>query len=151
MAGIEANRVAAASVRRNGVDTEELALFVVHRGQVADFVATVLELRRTIQQQTGLETPHVVPVRQIPKTSSGKLQRFALAQALQSGEFDGVLAELDELLAVRADSQAGDPASLPTVQRLQDICAKFVTDRPLTPQSNLLEIDLNSLTLGPHP
>jgi acyl carrier protein len=31
---------------------------------------------------------------------------------------------------------------------LQQICAAFVADRQLTPQTNLLEIDLNSLTLA---
>jgi len=35
-----------------------------------------------------------------------------------------------------------------TVRRLQEVCAVFVTDRELTPQTNLLEINLNSLTLA---
>lgn len=143
---IEANRVAAAGVRSPAADTEELAFFVTHRGGIADFLPKVMELRRKILQQTGLEVAHVVPVRQIPKTSSGKLQRYALAEAFEMGEFDGALAEIAGLLAQRNVAQ--QRTGTPTAQRLQHICAGFVTDRQLTSQTNLLEIDLNSLTLA---
>ena len=146
VADIEANRVAAAGVRGPVADTEELAFFVIHRASVADFLPKVIELRRKIQQQTGLEVSHVVPVRQIPKTSSGKLQRYALAEAFEQGEFNAPLAEIERLLEQRivAEQRTGTP----TAQRLQQICAAFVADRQLTPQTNLLEIDLNSLTLA---
>lgn len=143
---IEANRVAAAGVRDPSSGTEELAFFVIHRSTVADFMPKVIELRRRIQQQTGLDAVHVIPVRQIPKTTSGKLQRYALAQAFEQGEFEANRAEIERLLEQRnvAEPRAGTP----TAQRLQQICAGFVVDRPLTPQTNLLEIDLNSLTLA---
>jgi len=146
--GIEANRVAAAGVRSPVDDTESLAVFVLHRGALAEFVPLVLELRRTILAQTGLEASHVVPVRHIPKTSSGKLQRYALAEAFEQGEFDGALAELAVLLAAHAAPGCDEQAGTPTARRLQDICAAFVSGRQLTPQTNLLEINLNSLNLA---
>ena len=146
VADIEANRVAAAGVRGPEADTEELAFFAVHRGDVADFLPKVIELRRRILQQTGLEVTHVVPVRQIPKTSSGKLQRYALARAFELGEFDAPRAEIERLLA---QINVAEPRTgTPTAQHLQQICAGFIVDRQLTPQTNLLEIDLNSLTLA---
>lgn len=146
VADIEANRVAAAGVRGPASHTEELAFFVIHRGGIAEFLPKVIELRRKLMQQTGLEVSHVVPVRQIPKTSSGKLQRYALAEAFELGEFDAALAEIERLIAEKnaAEQRTGSA----TAQRLQHICASFVVDRPLTPQTNLLEIDLNSLTLA---
>lgn len=148
VAGIDANRVVAAGVRRSGADTEELAFFVLNRADVADFVAKALELRRTVLRQTGLEATHVVPVRQIPKTSSGKLQRYALAAAFEQGEFDDVLAEMARLLSAIVPQDTDEHEGTPTTQRLLDVCAGFVIDRKLTPQTNLLEINLNSLTLA---
>jgi acyl-CoA synthetase (AMP-forming)/AMP-acid ligase II/aryl carrier-like protein len=148
VAGIDANRVAAASVRALAADSEELALFVIHRGDLNDFVPKVLELRRKIFQHTGLQATHVVPVRQIPKTSSGKLQRYALAQAFEQGEFEDVLAELEPLLRAAGAEQPPQGEATTTVRRLLEVCAVFVTDRELTPQTNLLEINLNSLTLA---
>jgi len=143
---IEANRVAAAGVRGPVADTEELAFFVIHRAGVAEFLPKVIELRRRMLQQTGLEVAHVVPVRQIPKTSSGKLQRYALAKAFELGEFDAPLAEIERLLEQRNVAEQRTGTS--TEQRLQQICAGFIVGRELTPQTNLLEIDLNSLTLA---
>lgn len=148
VAGIDANRVAAASVRALAADAEELALFVIHRGDLNDFVPKVLELRRKILQHTGLQATHVVPVKQIPKTSSGKLQRYALAQAFEQGEFEDVLAELEPLLCAAGAEQPPQGEATTTARRLLEVCAVFVTDRELTPQTNLLEIDLNSLTLA---
>jgi hypothetical protein len=146
--GIEANRIVAAGERRPGGETEELALFVLHRGAAADFVPLVLELRRTLLRQTGLEATHVVPVRQIPKTSSGKLQRHLLAQAFERGEFEAPLAELAPLLDVAGAGGGASPEPASTVMRLHAICAPLVGERTLTPQTNLLEINLNSLTLA---
>jgi len=148
VAGIEANRVAAASVCALAADAEELALFVIHRGDLNDFVPKVLELRRKILHHTGLQATHVVPVKQIPKTSSGKLQRYALAQAFERGEFEDVLSELEPLLRAVGDELTIQNDATTTVRRLQEVCAVFVTDRELTPQTNLLEINLNSLTLA---
>lgn len=146
--GIEPNRVAAAGVRRTGAETEELAIFVLHRGDIADFPLKALALRKAILQQSGLEATHVVPVRQIPKTSSGKLQRYALAEALERGEFDSVLTELAPLLAASSAADPREYDTSPTVRRLLAICAGFIPDRTLSPQTNLLEINLNSLTLA---
>lgn len=145
--GVQANRVAAAGVRRAGSDTEELALFVVHRAGVADFAQKALELRRRINQQTGLAVAHVVPVARIPKTTSGKLQRYALAQAFEQGEFDAAVAELAPLLAA-ADPPADEPGGTSTIARLKELCAPFVPDRTLTAQTSLLEINLSSLALA---
>jgi acyl-CoA synthetase (AMP-forming)/AMP-acid ligase II len=146
--GIEANRVVAAGVRSPTDDTEALAMFVLHRGALAEFVPLVLELRRVIAAQTGLEASHIVPVRNIPKTSSGKLQRYALAEAFEQGEFDGPLAELAGLLSADAAEPSDGPTGTPTARRLQAICAAFVSGHPLSPQTNLLEINLNSLNLA---
>jgi acyl-CoA synthetase (AMP-forming)/AMP-acid ligase II len=146
--GIEANRVAAAGVRIAGDDTEELALFVVHRASLADFAPKALALRRVIGQQTGLEVARMVPVAQIPKTTSGKLQRYAMAQAFERGEYDAVLAELGPLLASGESTASAEAASTSVAARLKAICERLVPDRQITPQTNLLEINLNSLTLA---
>ncbi len=146
--GIDANRVAAAGVRAAGGHTEELALFVLHRGELADFVPRMLELRRAMLAQTGLEAAHIVPVKHIPKTTSGKLQRYALVEAFERGEFCEDIAAVDALIAAIDAPHADDFAASPTVRRLQEICAGFVAGRVLSAHTSLLEIDLSSLSLA---
>lgn len=147
--GIETNKVAAVGVRRG--DAEALVLFVLHRAPAADLVPTALALRRAINLQTGLEVAQVLPVTRMPKTTSGKLQRYALARAFERGEFDAAMAELEPLMAVgsgAADPEIEDPANSACLQNLLTICAQVIPDRDITADTNLLEINLSSLSLA---
>ena len=146
--GIEANRVAAAGVRVAGGDTESLALFVVHRGPLADFVPTVQALRQVIGQQTDLELTEVVPIGAIPKTTSGKLQRYALARAFEEGEFATIVGELAGCLSANAATQPVGEGPKSTALRLKEICEPLIPDQQITVDTNLLEINLKSLTLA---
>lgn len=147
--GIETNKVAAVGVRRG--DAEALVLFVLHRAPAADLVPTALALRRAINLQTGLEVAQVLPVTRMPKTTSGKLQRYALARAFERGEFDAAMAELEPLMAAgsgAADPEIEDPANSACLQNLLTICAQVIPDRDITADTNLLEINLSSLSLA---
>jgi hypothetical protein len=138
--------VAAAGVRLPGEESEGLAVFVLHRGEIEGFVAKARGVRRTIAEQTGVEVGAVVPVSQIPKTTSGKLQRYLLARAFEQGEFTAVLGRLAPLLAERPGQGGSDPDS--TLGRLVAICQRVVPDRQIRPTENLLETNLNSLALA---
>ena len=147
--GIETNKVAAVGVRRG--DAEALVLFVLHRAPAADLVPTALALRRAINLQTGLEVAQVLPVTRMPKTTSGKLQRYALARAFERGEFDAVMTELEPRMAIGsgiADPEIEDPANSACLQNLLTICAQVIPDRDITADTNLLEINLSSLSLA---
>jgi acyl-CoA synthetase (AMP-forming)/AMP-acid ligase II/aryl carrier-like protein len=148
VADVEANRVVAAGVQLADAESEGLAVFVLHRGELETFVAKARGIRRAIAEETGVEVAAVIPVAQIPKTTSGKLQRYLLARAFEQGEFSSILARLAPLSAP-ADAAAGDrsdPGS--TLGRLLAICQRVVPDRQIGPEDNLLETNLNSLTLA---
>ena len=146
--GVEANRVVAAGVQSATGESEALVVFVLHRGELAGFVPRVQGIRRAITEQTGIEVEAVVPVSAIPKTTSGKLQRYVLARGYEQGEFDPILARLAPLLAPGDPSVEGEGGQSPTLRRLQEICQRVVPDRQIGPQANLLEINLNSLSLA---
>ena len=52
------------------------------------------EVLKLIDQNTGLEVAEVVPVKRIPKTTSGKIQRHLLEEGYIAGEFAAELAQL---------------------------------------------------------
>ena len=151
VAGVETNKVVAVGARAaQGGGGEDLVVFVLHRGDVAEFAPTARQLRRVLNQQTGLEVAHVLPVTRIPKTTSGKLQRHVLARAFENGEFDAVLADLAPLLV---DTVADGPVTnvssgSTTLGRLQQLCERVIPDKRIDPTTNLFEINLSSLTLA---
>ncbi len=101
--GLDLNKVVAAGVAKPGAQGEELVVFVLHRGSLEEFLPTAAAVGRLINEHTGLEVAQVIPVKRIPKTTSGKVQRHLLEQAHVAGEFD---AELTQLRALR-EAHAG--------------------------------------------
>src|SRR4029077_13034356 len=97
--GLDLGKVVVAGVRQPGAQSEELVVFVLHRGTLAEFVSTAQAVSRLVNEHTGLEVARVIPVKRIPKTTSGKLQRHVLEQAHINGDFDSDLAELGVLIA----------------------------------------------------
>lgn len=149
--GVETNKIVAVGARNARSGIEDLVVFALHRGSAEEFAPLARALRRTINQQTGLEVAHVVPVTRIPKTTSGKVQRHLLARAYEQGEFDASIATLTPLLAEPADVHAGDGAGVgasATAQQLKQICDRLIPEKNVTVQTNLLSINLNSLTLA---
>ncbi|USB33500.1 non-ribosomal peptide synthetase [Paenibacillus sp. YPG26] len=108
--GVGYGKAAACGVPHPSKGEEEVILFVQHRGKLEKFAATAERLRRQLNRETGLDIGRVVPVRQLPRTTSGKIQRYKLAERLIAGEWDEVLSEL-ELLRSEAEAAAAATAA----------------------------------------
>ncbi len=147
--GLEVNKVVAVGARNARTGTEDLVIFLLHRGELSDFAPKARELRRIINQQTGLDVAQLLPVKQIPKTTSGKLQRHVLAREYEQGVFDETIAALRALLDEAGEDPAADPGTLHgTARRLKEIFDRLIPDKHVTAQTDFFKINLNSLTLA---
>ena len=143
--GLELGKVAATGCRPAGAETDELTLFVLHRGSLADFVPVAAEVTRLVNEHAGLEVSHVVPVKRIPKTTSGKIQRVALEEGFLAGEFAAEMAELARLRDA-AHVHVHDPVG-GLEQRLKAIVDDALPGKRVEVDDNLFEIGASSLTL----
>jgi hypothetical protein len=110
-----------------------------------EFAPLAAQVSRLINEQAGLEVSEVVPVKRIPKTTSGKIQRHLLEQSYVDGEFD---AELGELRALRETRPAPAATSRSAIEvKLQSICDAALPDKRLGLDDNLFEIGASSLKL----
>jgi len=112
-----------------------------------DFLPVAAQVARVINEKTGLEVSLVVPVKRIPKTTSGKIQRHLLEQSYLDGEFD---AELGELAALRAKERGGAPeaGSLTEIEdKLKTICDTALEGKRVGVNDNLFDIGASSLKL----
>jgi acyl-CoA synthetase (AMP-forming)/AMP-acid ligase II/acyl carrier protein len=143
--GLELGKVVAAGVRPRGAEIEQLVVFVLHRGSLEDFLPLARQVSRLINEQTGLEVAEVVPVKRIPKTTSGKIQRHLLEENYADGEFD---AELRELTALRAAQQGPEVGSRTAIEdKLKTICDAALEGKRVDLHDNLFEIGASSLKL----
>jgi acyl-CoA synthetase (AMP-forming)/AMP-acid ligase II/acyl carrier protein len=143
--GLELGKVAAAGVRNPQAPTDDLVLFVLHRGGIADFLPIATRAIHLVNEHAGVEVARVVPVNRIPKTTSGKLQRTALAQAFENGEFAAELAEFDAAWA--AAHGHGRTAAGQVERQLKAIVDDALPGKHVDVDDNLFEVGASSLTL----
>jgi acyl-CoA synthetase (AMP-forming)/AMP-acid ligase II/aryl carrier-like protein len=142
--GLDLNKVVAAGVAKAGAQGEELVVFVLHRGSIEEFLPTVAAVNRLINEHTGIEVAEVIPVKRIPKTTSGKVQRHLLEESYGNGEFDADLAEITRLRS----SGAGRQVSGSELEaRLQSIAETALPGKRIEVNDNLFEIGASSLKL----
>jgi len=139
--GLDLGKVVVAGTKTHQSQTEELLIFAFFKRDLDTFRILADKVRVRIGEQTGLEVDHIIPVRKIPKTTSGKVQRAALLNAYLDGDFDDVIERM-------APKTADEPTDAdPLVAELELICREFSKERTIGPDDNLFEIGVSSLTL----
>ena len=144
VSGLELGKVVVAGVRPAQAQTDELVVFVLFRGEAADFVPVAHALRRRLAELAGLDVERVVPVLRIPKTTSGKIQRHVLEQEYLAGAFDGVLDELARLEAAQPNAAASGGQ---VEGQLRVICESELGGRSIDVDESLFDLGASSLKL----
>ncbi len=144
--GVESDTVVCAGNTDSNTQEEKLIVFLRHRGELLKFLELAEALRHEVAKQTLLEVALVIPVRQIPRTTSGKVQRYRLLEALQCGEFDEQLEELRELRA-RHVSGSSSPNTSPMETLLLEIVQAIIPDQQISCDDNLIDLGADSLAL----
>ena len=118
----------------------------LHRMDMKEFLPIATQIARLVNEHTGLEVANVVPVKRIPKTTSGKIQRHLLEEDYLNGGQDTELAEIAKLRAELASAGGSGVTSSEIERQLKDI-ADAALERSIDVQDNLFEIGASSLKL----
>ncbi|PWW07332.1 acyl-CoA synthetase (AMP-forming)/AMP-acid ligase II [Paenibacillus cellulosilyticus] len=145
--GIQLGDVAAVGSLNQERHEEELLLFIAYTKALEQFAPLALEVRKHILEATGLVVSKVIPIRKVPKTTSGKIQRIQLADRWSSGEFDDIYRRL---------SQEDDHALLPanaeteteTEKTILAICRELLGARNLSLHDNFKDYGMSSMLLS---
>jgi len=142
-ARLETGKVAVVAARNQANTGDLLLVFVQHRRGVDGFAETAQRVQRALSEHAGLHADAVLPVPSLPRTTSGKLQRYRLAQAFARGEYDVLVASLQALIV-----SPGSAAVQNDIERqLQDICQRVFAGRSMARDQNLFELGADSLML----
>ncbi|TDJ25573.1 MAG: AMP-dependent synthetase [Gammaproteobacteria bacterium] len=144
--GVGSQRAACTSVYVPESGSESVLVFIVFRGAIENFVPTVVKLRRALHERAFIDPLKVIPIRTLPKTTSGKLQRFVLREAYSNGEFDAVLADLDTAMT-EATGFTKTEARTDVERTLLDICRSIITTEEVYLEDDLLDMGTSSLAL----
>jgi aryl carrier-like protein len=136
----------AAGVRPRHGSTDDLIIFVLHRMDMKEFLPIATQISRLVNEHTGLEVANVVPVKRIPKTTSGKIQRHLLEEDYLNGAQAAELAELDRRRAELENAGGPKTTSSEIERQLKDI-ADAALERNIDVHDNLFDIGASSLKL----
>ncbi len=141
---LELGKAVVTGVTSNINDLEQVLIFVLHKGTVDEFKTIATKIRTNVNEQFGIEVHHVIPIRKIPKTTSGKIQRSALADAYLDGDYKDILQELShQPIADTIEEDNQDEI----VNAIQKICLEALPDKTFSVNDSLLELGASSLSL----
>ncbi|MBE0339227.1 aminotransferase class III-fold pyridoxal phosphate-dependent enzyme, partial [Paenibacillus sp. 23TSA30-6] len=145
--GVDLGKVAVCGVHDAQTRQDRIVVFVMHTKKIEHFVPLVQKLKSHLNYRGGWYIQDVVPIRRIPKTTSGKVQRFKLAQSYEQGEFDEILTTLAEATQTL---QAAERAVLPQgeiEQKLIGICQDILNVKSIGTDDSYFDIGVTSLQL----
>ncbi len=97
--GIAAGKIVACGIPGDSNEKEKLLLFVLFKGQLNAFATLEEMITEKLGEVLSIIPDHVIPVREVPKTTSGKIQHYEMLQRFRNGEYDEALQQLRELSA----------------------------------------------------
>ncbi len=142
--GIELNKIVIAGSFDAETQCEEILAFVFHRGSLEKFIPVARALKLHINGKFGFEINKILPVHDIPRTTSGKLKRFELVKRYQKGFFKDVERQLSNLSNGSGEGNIAPPKN-DTEARLLKIWREVLNAHNIGAESKLFEIGVNSL------
>jgi acyl-CoA synthetase (AMP-forming)/AMP-acid ligase II len=139
-------KAAVCGVRAPNAPADDVVAFVLHRKGLEEFLPIAHNVRTRIAEGAGVTLSQVVPVPQIPKTTSGKLQRFLLRDRYLAGEFDTAIAGLAALEPHRTAAEQHPAGAIE--QELLKIARELIPGREIGVNDNIFELGTSSLVLA---
>ncbi|MBC2578809.1 AMP-binding protein [Clostridium sp. DJ247] len=103
--GIISGRIVACGLYDERDEKEKLIVFMLFKKKIEDFVMFIKDIREVINDKIGVNVDEVIPIKSIPKTTSGKVQRFKLIEMYKNGEFEHLINKIVEILDKKAVEQ----------------------------------------------
>ena len=148
--GLELGKVVVDGARKPDSVEDELIIYLLHRGDIESFLPLIKKARKLINETTGIEVHQVIPIKRVPKTTSGKIQRHLLTKEYIDGEYNDAINEINQLIIhtkMPATQEISDDTDS-VESHIQKICRNTVIDKAIGLDDNLFEIGISSLSLA---
>lgn len=143
--GIELNKIVVVGETDNQTQGEVVIAFVFHRGPLEKFLPTGMALKKLVNKKLGFELDKTIPVKDIPKTTSGKLQRFKLLEQYRKGSFDDTIFQLNWLEVLDGRAATGAAPQDTFESDLVDIWMNILKRQDIGVDQSFLDLGGNSL------
>ncbi|MBT2572355.1 amino acid adenylation domain-containing protein [Bacillus sp. ISL-51] len=147
MEEVDLGRVAACGVYDQETRSGEIVLFVVFKKSPEKFALLVKDIKKHLYQRGGWSIKEVLPIRKLPKTTSGKVKRYELAKQYETGTFSIESAAIREFL----ESNPKEPVQTPIHEietELLSIFSEVLAGKKVHLNDSYFDMGANSLQLS---
>lgn len=146
--GIELNKIAVCGSFNHELQTEQVVVFVFHRSNLNSFVQKHSELTKLLSLEFSIQPDAIIPVKDIPRTTSGKLQRFKLFSNYLNGEYNEVLSGLKSIFIAKSENEYQEVELTSTEKQVMRVWQDLFKDRKIKYTDDFFEIGGNSLKVA---
>lgn len=143
--GMELGKVAAVGVFNDKLKYDQLVLFIMFKQKVENFIPLVKDLKKVISEKLGIEASEVIPIKNIPKTTSGKVQRYKLRESYINGEYDAVKREIHELMSIESNNRNIDLPENEIEEKLLKIWTQILNINKIGTRDNFFQLGGDSI------
>ncbi len=141
--GVDCSRLVATSCFDTERQRKVIMIFVLFRRSLAHFMPMVAKVKSALSRHLGLAVEHVLPVARLPRTTSGKIRRFRLAEDFTEGLYAEVLSQMRDFQHAAAVPSTIPPT--PDEDRVIAIWEKVLHSGRLRPEDDFFEQGGDSL------
>ncbi len=142
--GIEFEDTVACGLKNTKDQKDDIIIFIKSRKKNEDFVDTVIEIKSLFILKMGLEVKSVIPVLNIPKTTSGKKQRFQLLEDYKSGVYQEIESFLKASIRDKTNHQLSKLTKNEVEEQLLNLLKKVIGVDSIGINDNLADYGLTS-------
>jgi acyl-CoA synthetase (AMP-forming)/AMP-acid ligase II/acyl carrier protein len=142
------SQTAVCACHSQGAARDEIIVFARYRGKIESFAPVSRQIRDTVFARIGIGVDYVVPVKNIPKTTSGKIQRYRLTEQFENHEFDTLLEKISSHTAEKYTAPR-TPGEKRVIEVLEKILSPAATEsqRTVSATDRITDMGVNSLQI----
>lgn len=143
---IDFQQVASCSVFNEQSHQDVIFFFVKHNGTIEEFHKLSLKMKKHLKLTVGLGINKIIRVDNIPKTTSGKVQRYVLRDDYLKGKFNDFLVEFNEILE-REKSKIRLLSKLDIERKILNTMSQILNLDDLHNHVNFFDLGITSLQI----
>lgn len=138
---------AAVGVFNSKTAKDELIVFIETDDDAKQFVTVAETVKKSIAEKLNVETAHVIPIKEMLKTESGKLKRYKLAESFASGDFDTICGSIDAALKENGSAREFITPYNNTQTKVAEIWCELLKQKRVSVNDNFFELGGDSIKI----
>ncbi len=145
--GIKSGKIAVCACQTDERADDDVVIFLAQKMKKDILLDKIEQIKTILWIEAGIPVNYVIPVKTIPKTTSGKIQHYKLAEQYRNHEFDNVIADIEEIKDEQQKRKSAGDCYTETEKTLVQMYKEIFQIKDINIDENITHYGANSLLL----